>query len=253
MSVNPKISIIIPSYNEAENFKLGKMDEVHDYMKNQAYSWEVIVVDDGSTDETPKLLADFVKDKKNWKFVKNTHNGKAETVLKGFSVANGDIQLFTDFDQATPITYIEEVIKKVESGSQVVIGSREIGGAKRYKEPLSRHVIGRVFNVLVQILALRGISDSQCGFKAFTKETLKDLLDNLIVYKNKRKVADAYFGALDVELLFLARKKGYKITQIPVNWTYVESTRLNAIKNATRMFSDILKIRLNYILGRYRS
>ena len=245
------LSVVIPAFNEVDNFHHGKLKEVDDYLAKQNYSWEVIVVDDGSTDNTSSLVSNWVKTKKNWYFIQNTHYGKAKTVSTGMLKARGHIRLFTDFDQATPISEVKQVIKKVNAGYQVIIGSREIAGASRHQEPLLRHLMGRVFNLLVQIIAVRKIKDTQCGFKAFTNIATIDLFNRLVVYKNHR-AKDAYMGAFDVELIFLARKSGYKITQIPVKWKYVESTRVNPAKDSIRMLTDIFKIRMAYLLGKYR-
>jgi len=143
------------------------------------------------------------------------------------------------------------VIDKYHQGYQVIIGSRQIKGASRQHEPLLRHIMGRVFNLVVRIIAVRNISDTQCGFKAFTAEATNDLFNRLVVYKD-HQAADAYTGAFDVELIFLARKRKYKITQIPVTWKYVNSTRVNPTKDSIRMFIDILKIRWTYLTGKYK-
>lgn len=245
------LSVVIPAYNEALNFRDGKLEEVDKYLVHQQYTWEVIVVDDGSTDKTPELVSKWISDKKNWQLIKNSHAGKAKTVEVGMLAAKGKIRLFTDFDQATPIQEVEKVLNKVKSGAEIVIGSRELKGASREKEPELRHIMGRVFNLIVQVIALRGISDSQCGFKAFTDHATQDLFNRLVVYKN-RVVADAYTGAFDVELLFLARKSDYKIAQIPVTWKYVDSDRVSPAKDSLRMLFDIVKIRLTYLKGQYK-
>ena len=246
-----KLSVIIPAYNEAANFKIGKLEEVDDYLGTQSYGWEVIVVDDGSRDDTAALVAAWIKGKPRWRLIKNSHHGKAKTVETGMLEATGQIRLFTDFDQATPIQEVTQVIDRFSQGFDVVIGSRELKGASRQKEPLIRHLMGRVFNLFVQIIALHGISDSQCGFKAFSWVATQDLFGHLVVYKN-HQVADAYMGAFDVELLFLARKRGYKTAQIPVSWKYVDSVRVNPAKDSIRMLLDLFKIRIAYLLGRYR-
>ena len=246
-----KLSVIIPAYNEAANFKIGKLEEVDDYLGTQSYGWEVIVVDDGSRDDTAALVAAWIKGKPRWRLIKNSHHGKAKTVETGMLEATGQIRLFTDFDQATPIHEVAQVIDRFSQGYDVVIGSRELKGASRQKEPLIRHLMGRVFNLFVQIIALHGISDSQCGFKAFSQAATQDLFGHLVVYKN-HQVVDAYMGAFDVELLFLARKRGYKTAQIPVSWKYVDSVRVNPAKDSIRMLLDLFKIRVAYLLGRYR-
>lgn len=250
MSAKPLLSVVIPAYNESENFRKGTLDSVITYLNKVTYSYEILIIDDGSTDSTVSLLEKFVEGKHNWKLIKNPHAGKAKTVETGMLKAQGQIRLFTDFDQATPISEVDRVIDKYNQGYQVIIGSREVSGAARSKEPPLRHLMGRVFNLLVQIIALRGVSDSQCGFKAFSEQATKDLFSSLVVYKNKT-AKDSYTGAFDVELLFLARKRHYKICQIPVAWQYVDSTRVNPLKDSIRMLIDILKIRITYVLGKY--
>ncbi len=251
MSQHPKLSVIIPAYNEAENFHSGKLKEVDDYLSKQSYPWEVIVVDDGSKDDTVSLVNKWTKHKPNWTLIENSHYGKAKTVATGMLKSRGEVRVFTDFDQATPIQEVEKVIHQFQKGAEVVIGSRELSGASREKEPFIRHLMGRVFNLVVQIFAVRGIADTQCGFKAFSSTATKDLFNRMVVYKN-RQVADAYTGAFDVELLFLARKRGYKIAQIPVKWKYVDSTRVSPLKDSIRMFIDILRIRFTHISGKYK-
>lgn len=250
MSKQLLLSVIIPAYNEAQNFRDGKLAEVDQYLLKQNYDWEVFVVDDGSTDNTVQLIKPWIKNKKNWQLIENEHYGKAHTVTTGMLKANGKIRVFTDFDQATPISTVEQVIDKFKQNYEVVIGSREAKGARRDQEPFLRHLMGRVFNLFVQIIAVRSISDTQCGFKAFSDKATKELFNNMVVYKNHR-VNDAYMGAFDVELIFMAKKKKYKITQIPVKWSYVESTRVNPAKDSLRMLWDILKIRLAHLTGKY--
>lgn len=244
------LSVIIPAFNEEPNFKAGKLDQVNNYLSSQNYSWEAIVIDDGSSDQTADLVQDWIKSKPNWKLIKNKHYGKSKAVATGMLRASGELRLFTDFDQATPLSEVTKVISKYQSGYQVIIGSRELKGASREKEPVIRHIMGRVFNLLVQIIAVRSITDTQCGFKAFSGQATQDLFNRLVIYKN-HKSADAYTGAFDVELIFLARKFGYKITQIPVSWKYVDTSRVNPIKDSVRMLLDIFKIRLAYISGKY--
>lgn len=244
------LSIIIPAYNEAENFKRGVLNELAEYLKKRTYFWEVIIVDDGSKDGTQRLIKGFIGNKENWRLILNIHQGKAAAVSRGVLSAKGENILFTDFDQATPIKEVEKLLKKIKEGYQIAIGSREIKGARREKEPFYRHLMGKGFNLLVRLLVVGGISDTQCGFKLFTAEAAKKLFDKIKVYKD-RKTADAYTGAFDVELLFLAKKYRLKVAEVPINWHHLKTSRVNPVKDSLRMLFDIIKIRLYDFIGKY--
>lgn len=246
------LSIIIPAYNEEQNFKKGALKKVAGYLKNCDFSWEVIVVDDGSCDKTAQLVASFIKNKKNWRLIKNPHQGKASTVQRGVKEAIGENVLFTDFDQATPISEVEKLLPFLNKGYSIVIGSREIKGAKREKEPFYRHLMGKIFNLVVKIIAFAGIDDTQCGFKLFKTKVAKELFSELKVYE-KKETKNAFTGAFDVELLYLADKRGYDIAEVPIHWRHFKTERVNPIKDSMRMFFDVLKIRLYDFLGRYES
>lgn len=249
--MQPYVSVIVPSYNEQFNLKRGVLDELFEYLEKQKYSWEVLLSDDGSTDGTIEKLAEYAQKHQNTKVIENPHAGKAPTVKSGMLAATGQWQLFTDFDQSTPLAEIEKLLPYTEKGFQVIIGSREIKGAKRDKEPLYRHIMGKGFNLLVRMLAVPGIADTQCGFKLFSSEASTTLFNDLIVYGNQKKRKDAFTGAFDVELLFLARKNGFKIKEVPILWKHNETDRVNPVKDSLRMLFDIFKIRLYYLTGKY--
>jgi len=243
------LSIIIPAFNEERNFKRGVLNKVDSYLKKTSYLYEVILVDDGSSDETAKLLKEFIKDKKNWQFIENSHQGKSATIATGVIKAKGEYILFTDFDQATPLSEIEKLIPFTKKKYDIIAGSREIKGARRLKEPFYRHLMGKVFNLIVKIIAFGGIHDTQCGFKLFKSAVAKDLFSSLKISHIETK--RPFTGAFDVELLFLAQKKGYRIAEVPVYWRHYESGRIDPIKDSFRMFIDVLKIRLNDLMGKY--
>lgn len=250
MAISPHLSVIIPAYNEEQNFKKGTLSEVPSYLEKQPYPWEVIIVDDGSTDNTADLVGGFAKKHENFKLVKNPHEGKAQTVKRGVEQADGDLILFTDFDQATPISEIEKLLPYFPE-YDIVIGSRQLPGAKREREPIHRHLMGLGFNLVVQTIAVRGIWDTQAGFKCFKKDVAKKLFSELQVYRQHKKVHGALVTAFDVELLFIAKKRGYKIKEVPIIWHHVKTSRVNPIKDSLRMFRDVLKVRINDLKGAY--
>ncbi|MFC1711811.1 dolichyl-phosphate beta-glucosyltransferase [Patescibacteria group bacterium] len=244
------LSVIIPCYNEEKNFEKGSLDKVKVYLKDKFNkTFEVIIVDDGSTDKTAELVASYIKDKDSYFLLKKSHQGKALTVAAGVLEAKGKYILFTDFDQATPLAEIEKLMPFVKKGYDIVIGSREVKGARREKEPFYRHLMGKVFNLVVQIVVLPGIHDTQCGFKLFENKVAKKLFSQLKV--SHIQTDRAFTGAFDVELLFLAQKLKFKIAEVPVFWQHYETKRVNPFYDSIKMFFDVLKIRLNDILGKY--
>lgn len=248
----PYLSIIIPSYNEQENLKRGVLDHVLDFIMKQDYSWELILSDDGSNDGTTQSLEDFAKKhpKQNIKVLANIHAGKGPTVTAGMMAASGQWRLFTDFDQSTPINEVTRLLKYSDD-RDIVFGSREMTGAKRDKEPIHRHIMGWGFNTLVRILAVPGVLDTQCGFKMFSDTATQDLFPNLYIYGGKKKRKDAFTGAFDVELLYLAKKHGYKMREIPISWKHHHSDRVSPIKDSLRMLRDIIMIRIADWQGKY--
>ncbi len=251
MKQEKTLSVIIPCYNEERNFQQGSLEKVYTFLKEKFLSqYEVIIVDDGSSDASISLIEDYLKDKKNWFLIKKEHQGKAAAVEEGVRRAVGRYVLFTDFDQATPINEAEKLLSFItQKGYDIVIGSREGKGSKREKEPFYRHLMGRVFNLLVQLLALPGIDDTQCGFKLFKTKQAKVLFPQLKVGHIQTK--RAYTGAFDVELLYLARKRGLRIAEVPVVWTHYKTNRVDPIKDSLKMFADLVKIRVNDFTGKY--
>ncbi len=251
MSANdPYLSVVIPSYNELANVQRGVLESVAEFLATQPYSYEVILTDDGSTDGTTEILAAFAKKNPHFRLLANPHAGKGPTVKSGMLLATGSWRLFTDFDQSTPLS---EVTKFLTHTSQfdIITGSREEVGAQRQKESLLRHVMGRVFNTLVRILAVPGMRDTQCGFKLFSAAATEMLFPKLYIYGGNLVLKDAFTGAFDVELLFLARKNNLKIKEVGVAWSHYASDRVNPLKDSYRMLRDIIKIRLADLGGKY--
>ena len=204
------LSVVIPAYNEETNIRLGVLDKVSRFLERASYQWEAIIVDDGSTDGTPELLDAFVKTNPGFSVMHNPHQGKASTVITGMLGSRGSIVLFTDLDQATPITELTNVLPWFEKGYDVVIGSRS---GRRQGAPLTRRIIARGFMILRgSILGLHGIVDTQCGFKAFRAPVAHDIFHRLKLYGSRHTVSGSMVTAgFDIEVLFLARKLGYKI------------------------------------------
>lgn len=248
----PYLSVIIPTYNEAENLKRSILDKVVSYLQNRNYKWELILSDDGSTDGTLEKLKKFAGRHHNVKVLANPHRGKGPTVKEGMLAASGKWRLFTDFDQSTPIQELEKLLAFSEN-YDIVIGSREIEGALRDKEPIHRHLMGKGFNIVVQALAIPGIWDTQCGFKLMSDNAAKVLFPRLYIYGHKQERQDAFTGAFDVELLYLARKYGFQIKEVPIMWQHYETDRVSPLKDSWRMFKDIVRIRLAGLQGKYPS
>ncbi len=246
----PYLSVIIPSYNEETNIRLGALEKVARYLNKQSYTWEVLIIDDGSSDASVTLIEDFAHENKGFTIVKNPHQGKAATVVTGLKQANGSIILFSDLDQATPLKELEQVLPWFEKGVDVVIGSRQ---GKREGAPLLRKIMARGFMFLrTVILGLHGISDTQCGFKAFKKKAAHRIIAHLSIYGQSKHVSGAMVTAgFDIELLFVAKILGFVIREVPVEWHYVETRRVNPIKDTIQGISDILTIRMYAWRGRY--
>jgi glycosyltransferase involved in cell wall biosynthesis len=247
----PKLSIVIPAYNEERRLS-ATLAAVFAYLERQSYSFEVIVSDDGSTDGTLAIVEDFARSHPQLRALRNEHRGKGCTVRAGIQQAAGEIVLFSDADLSAPIEELDRLLPCFESGCEVVIGSRQGEGARRIGEPLFRHVMGRVFNYIVSLVTISGIRDTQCGFKAFSARAAAQIFRSTLLYGDSAPVIrDAMVTGFDVEVLFLAHKLGYEIREVPVRWNYDAHSKVNPIKDSWRNFCDVLKVRLNDLLGRY--
>jgi len=251
------LSIVIPAYNESARLP-DSLQKVLDYLETRDYPYEVIVVDDGSTDNTADLGEEFVSNvrlknpKSTARVIRNPHRGKGYTVRTGMLAAQGRYILFSDADLSAPIEEVEKLLKYLQGRYDIAIGSREGKGAVRIDEPFYRHLMGRVFNTFVRLVALPQFNDTQCGFKAFRKEAAYTLFRSLNLYgDNTPDVQGALVTGFDVEVLYLALKWGYKIKEVPVRWFYSKGANVNPIKDSYRLFKDIAKVRMNDVRGVY--
>jgi len=259
---NPYLSVVIPCFNEEKNLKRGVLKEVWQYLKRQKYSSELIVSDDGSTDNSVKTVKELFINELNQaalltrskviiKLIENPHGGKPFAVRAGIKKAKGKIVLFTDMDQSTPIAQVEKLLPFFEKGYDVVIGSR---GLERKGFSLLRRLASKVFRLFRKALLLKNIDDTQCGFKAFKNKVAKDLFSQLLIFKNPAKVKGWRVGAFDVELLFIAQKRGYKIAEVPVYWEdkdVAKGKQRKFLKESWQMLKEILRVKLNDLRGFY--
>lgn len=244
------LSIVIPCYNEERNIRLGALENVAHFLNKKSYKWEVIIVDDGSTDESQALVQEFIVDHINFRLITIIHQGKAAAVTCGVDETRGSIILFTDLDQATPINQLDKLLPYFDKGYDLVIGSRN---SQRRGAPLLRLMMARGYMMLRNLILNLGINDTQCGFKAFTKRIANDVFPRLQVFNLNRKASGSTVTAgFDVELLYLAKIFGYKMIEVPVDWHYQETRHVNPLKDSWESLLDLIKIRWNSMKGKYK-
>ena len=246
------LSIVVPSYDEIVNLRKGVLDKIEHFLEKKKYTYDVIIVDDGSTDGSVEFVEKFIKENPNFKLIKNPHLGKAGAVTTGVLKAEGEYVLFTDMDQATPIEEVDKLLPYFEEGYDIVIGSRS---GTRKGAPASRVIIAKSAMLLRSIvIGMNTIKDTQCGFKIFKKSTADDLfLKVKQIHKGFKKIGGSSVTAgFDMELLYLGLKHGYKIKEVPVEWLYVETRRVSPIRDSIRGVMDLVKIKINDLQGRYK-
>lgn len=232
------------------NLRKGTLDKVASFLERKKYDHEVIVVDDGSNDGSREFVKAFVRENNNFKLIENPHTGKAGAVTAGMLVAKGDYVLFTDMDQATPIEEVEKLLKYVPE-YDIVIGSRN---NVRKGSPIIRIFISRSAVIMRKVIVgLRQIGDTQCGFKLFKREAAQ------AIFKKVRDINHGFHSiktssvasGFDVELLYVGEKLGYTIKEVPVDWLYVETRRVNPVRDSIEGTLDLIRIRGNITKGRY--
>ena len=236
----PLLSIIIPAHNEEKRLP-PTLEQVFAFLDRQDYEAEVWVIENGSTDGTYAVAQDFAGLHKNLHVVRTTGRGKGLAVRHGMLAARGEYRLMCDADLSMPVEEIEKFLSPGVADFDIAIASREAPGSMRYDEPRYRHLGGRFINLAIRLLILPGLQDTQCGFKCFRANVADDLF--------RRQTLMGW--SFDIELLFIARRHGYRIIEIPIDWYYRSESKVNAFSDALRMLQDIFQIHRNARRGLY--
>lgn len=240
----PRYSVVLPAYNERGRIA-ATLDKILAYASRRQWDVEVIVVNDGSTDDTANIVSEYARMNPRLRLLENPGNrGKGYSVRNGMLHARGEILLFSDADLSSPIEESEKLFAAIANGADLAIGSRWLNTRLQIRrQPFYRRVGGRIFN-----LALRGIlglrfKDTQCGFKAFTSRSAQAIFP---LQKIER-------WGFDPELLYLARRFGFAVREVPVAWSHREGTRINPLRDGIRMFGEMLRVRWYAFIGNYAS
>lgn len=236
----PFLSVIIPAHNEERRLPATLM-AVNAYLEKQPFSSEILVVENGSQDLTAVVTEAFAAEHPRVHLIRESKRGKGLAVRSGMLHAAGQYRFICDADLSMPIEEVAKFLPPALDGYDVAIGSREAPGARRYNEPTYRHLQGRLFSNLVKLLALPGLEDTQCGFKCFRAEVAEDVF--------RAQVFDGL--SFDVESLFIARQRGYRIVEVPIDWYYRSESRVRPLADPLRMLGDLLALRRNWRNGLY--
>ena len=238
----PVYSIIIPAYNESGRLR-PTLDKVLSYAQERGWELEILVVDDGSHDDTAAIVCEYGERCPQVALLENPENhGKGFSVRAGMLHARGDVCLFTDADLSSPMTEAPKLFEAIAEGADIAIGSRWLlTELQTERQPLYRQLFGRIFNLLLRLILGLNFADTQCGFKAFRRDAAQRLFP---LQKIER-------WGFDPEILFLARKLEMKITEVPVVWAHSKGTRLHPFRDGLRMFGDVVRIRWNSLSGAY--
>ncbi len=236
------LSIVVPVYNETSRIA-STLSQILAYVEERLESWEVVVVDDGSTDGTMELVEKICGEVPAVRLLRNPANcGKGFAVRNGMLKAGGKYLLFTDADLSSPITEADRLLEPLQNGYDVVIGSRALKPEWIHlHQPWMRETAGRAFNCCVRALTALPYRDTQCGFKAFRREAAQAIFSRQTI---------PGFG-FDVEVLYLARLLGYRTLEIPVHWADDTRTKVRPLRDGGRMLGDLLRIRRNDWMGKY--
>ena len=236
----PLLSIVIPAYNEEKRLPTS-LAQIVEFVEKQEYSVEVIVVNNNSRDRTSEIARTFAETHDYLRVLDEPRQGKGAAVKTGMEAGEGAYLFICDADLSMPIAEVSKFLPPERDDYDVAIASREAPGARRVGEPEYRHLMGRVFNFIVRVLAIPRIHDTQCGFKCFRRDVAKDVF--------RFQTIDGW--AFDVEVLFIALKRGYKLIEVPITWYYMPQSRVSPIRDSISMVVEVLRVRWNGWRGRY--
>ena len=253
---NPHLSVIIPCYNEEKNLEMGKLDEVYTYLVDQKYAWEVIIVNDESTDNSRSLINRFIDRKSHFYLLDISHAGKPAGIWAGIQEAKGELVLFMDMDQSTPIEELDKLLPWYEKGFDVVIGSR---GTSRRGFSIIRRVGSVIFRNLRRFFLLRNIIDTQCGFKSCRRRVAMEIFPRLQYFRQRSQPKGWKVSAYDVELLYLIERAGYRLKEVVVKWSHrdqsdtkrYKSELVRYVSESIEMADEVIRVKLNQLRGLY--
>lgn len=237
----PFLSVIVPAYNEER--RIGPtLEKLVRYLTPRPFGWEVLVVDNGSDDATATVVESWASEVSQVRLESLPTAGKGLAVHHGMLRATGELRFMCDADMSMPVEHLDDFLDRMAEGYDIVIGSRQTEGARRFGEPLIRHLMGRVFNWVVRLVAVGGFEDTQCGFKMFRGEVADE------IFPRQRATG---FG-FDVEVLFIAKQRGASILEMPIDWHHEPSSKISPVADSVRMVKDAVLTRWRGLIGAYR-
>jgi dolichyl-phosphate beta-glucosyltransferase len=234
------LSVVIPAFNEEERIG-GTVEALSRYLADRDLSWEIRVVDDGSTDRSGEIVNGLAIRTPSVVLQREPHRGKGGAVRAGMLASAGAYRFLCDADLSMPVEELLRFLPPQLEHFDVAIGSREGQGARRVGEPIVRHLMGRAFNLAVQSLMLRGIEDTQCGFKMFTARAANAIFPRITVEG----------WAFDIEVLYVARLLGFRIVEVPIEWHYRSESQVSMVRDSIGMLRELLSIRARARRGEY--
>lgn len=239
---NPFLSIVIPAHNEEHRLP-ASLEQIHAFLSKQSYVAEIVVVENGSSDHTYEIAQSYTREIPYLRVLQEEDRGKGLAVRRGMLESSGQYRFISDADLSMPIEEVNRFLPPQLAQVDIAISTREGPGAVRYNEPQYRHLVGRAFNTFVRVMALPGLQDTQCGFKCFRAEVAEEVF----------RCQTLGGMSFDVEVLYIARLRGYQIVEVPIHWYHNSDSRVRLLHDSLRMGLDLLAIRRNAALGLYGS